>query len=164
MHEVTGVGQHAFAWSLAGELSGTVIWVQDAKAPDRPYGPGLGLLADPAALVMVQPSGAVPVLQALEEALRVGAAPLVVGVLERAPDLTESRRLQLAAGTGGGLGLSLVPETKLCSNAAETRWMCAPLPGPGARQRWELVKNKRGWLKTWEVDLDPSNVQAEMAA
>ncbi|MEM9138369.1 MAG: hypothetical protein AAGB15_00935 [Pseudomonadota bacterium] len=155
VHEATGLGRHAFAWALAAELSGAVIWVQDAKTAERPYPPGVRDLADPAALIMVQPSGALPVLQAIEEALRAGAASLVVGVLERAPDLTESRRLQLASGTGGGRGLCLVPEDALRSNAAETRWKCTSVPGSRGRQHWEMIKNKRGRLGQWQVDLSP---------
>lgn len=164
VHEATGAGRQAFAWALAAELSGAVIWVQDTKAQERPYPPGIRALADPAALIVVEPTGPLPVLQALEEALRSGAAPLVVGALERAPDLTESRRLQLAAGTGGGRGLCLVSESKLCSNAAETRWMCLPIPGHGARQRWEIVKNKRGRLGQWEIDLTVGSAQSGVAA
>lgn len=161
VHEATGLGCQAFAWALAAELSGAVIWVQDAKVLERPYPPGVRRLADPAALIMVQPTGSLPVLQGIEEALRAGAAPLVVGMLERAPDLTESRRLQLAAGTGGGRGLCLVPEGELRSNAAETRWHCTPVRGRLGCQRWEMVKNKRGRLDKWQVDLDGRSAAAD---
>ncbi|MEM9764056.1 MAG: hypothetical protein AAF968_16370, partial [Pseudomonadota bacterium] len=135
-------------------------------------------------LVLARPTGLVAALQVMEEALRSGAAPLVVTELEAAPDLTQSRRLQLASGTGGGRGLCLVPENRLATNAAETRWRCRPLAAPmpdttaaratgakgrgdgadramqawsgiaGALQLWELVKNKRGPLGAWEVSLD----------
>lgn len=152
VHEATGAGRLAFALALAGRLEGAVLWVQDARVRDGLYAPGVAAFIDPARLVLARPTGALPVLQVAEEALRSGAAPLVVAELAEAPDLTASRRLQLAAGTGGGRGLCLVPEGRLRTNAAETRWRCEPVPGSG--QRWEIVKNKRGRLASWEVRLD----------
>ena len=129
--------------------------MQDARARDGLYAPGLAAFLDPARLVLACPTGPLAVLQAAEEALRSGAVVLVIAELAEAPDLTASRRLQLAAGTGGGRGLCLVPEARLCANAAETRWRCAPVPCaavPGdACQAWEIVKNKRGRLGAWEV-------------
>jgi len=155
VHEATGSGRRAFACSLAVVLGGAVLWVQDTKQGDMIYPPGAVRFFDPARLVMVRPTGRLPVLQVMEEALRSGSAPLVVGELDQAPDLTASRRLQLAAGTGGGRGLCLVPEGRLCSNAAETRWRCAPMPGGGmARQHWEIVKNRQGRLGQWDVSWD----------
>ncbi len=162
VHEATGQGRLAFALALAGRLAGPVLWVRDARAGDGLYAPGLAAFLDPARLVLARPTGALPVLQAVEEALRSGAVPLVVAELAEAPDLTASRRLQLAAGTGGGRGLCLLPEARLCSNAAETRWRCEPVVAPvpdgggvpgsdAARQRWEIVKNKRGRPGAWEV-------------
>jgi protein ImuA len=167
VHEAMGAGRLTFALALAGRLEGAVLWVQDARGRDGLYAPGMAAFMDPARLVLARPTGALAVLQAAEEALRSGAAPLVVAELAEAPDLTASRRLQLAAGTGGGRGLCLVPEGKLRTNAAETRWRCEPMPGlpgselpgselPGSEgnQRWEIVKNKRGRLATWEVRRD----------
>lgn len=155
VHEATGLGRRVFACGLVAELGGAVLWVQQGKQAEMIYPPGATRFFDPARLVMVRPTEHLPVLQVMEEALRSGAAPLVVGELDEAPDLTASRRLQLAAGTGGGRGLCLVPEGKLCSNAAETRWRCAPMPGGGAaRQNWEIVKNKKGRLGQWDVAWD----------
>jgi protein ImuA len=157
VHEATGRGRFFFALALAGRLSGAVLWMQDARARDGLYAPGLAAFIDPARLVLARPTGPLAVLQATEEALRSGAVPLVVAELAEAPDLTASRRLQLAAGTGGGRGLCLIPEARLRANAAETRWRCEPVPGPAAsrpedaRQRWEIVKNKRGRLGAWVV-------------
>jgi protein ImuA len=138
-------------------LEGPVLWVMDARRRDTLCPEGLARLLDPARLLLARPSGALALLQVMEEALRSGAVPLVVGDLDEAPDLTQSRRLQLAAGTGGGRALCLVPEGRLRTNAAETRWRCtpvaAPTPGAGALQHWEIVKNKQGRLGMWEVSL-----------
>ncbi|MEO1532093.1 MAG: hypothetical protein AAFU72_07990 [Pseudomonadota bacterium] len=184
VHEACGAGRLAFALALAGEGRGPVLWIADATRRDRPCPAGIARFLDPARLVLARPTGLVAALQVMEEALRSGAAPLVVAELEAAPDLTQSRRLQLASGTGGGRGLCLVPENRLATNAAETRWRCRPLAAPmpdttaaraarakgggdgigsamqgragvtGALQLWELVKNKRGPLGAWEVNLD----------
>jgi protein ImuA len=156
VHEATGRGRLAFALALAGGLSGPVLWVQDARGRDTLYAPGLAAFLDPARIVVARPTGPLPVLQAAEEALRSGAVPLVVAELAEAPDLTASRRLQLAAGTGGGRGFCLVPGERLRTNAAETRWRAEPVPDPDSRghdacQRWEIIKNKRGRLGAWTV-------------
>ncbi|MEM9059514.1 MAG: hypothetical protein AAGD13_03550 [Pseudomonadota bacterium] len=152
VHEATGAGRRTFALALAARLQGAVLWVQDRRVPETLYPPGIATFLDPARLILVQPTGALPILQVMEEALRSGAAPLIIGELGEAPDLTASRRLQLAAGTGGARGLCLVPETRLRTNAAETRWRCAPMPGGGAaRQHWEILKNKKGRLGQWHV-------------
>ncbi len=151
VHEATGPGRRAFAAALAGRLAGPVLWVQEAREAGRLCPQGLLSFMDPARLILARPAGARAVLQVAEEALRSGAAPLVVAELAEAPDLTASRRLQLAAGTGHCRGLCLVPEGRVRANAVETRWRCAPLPGGGARQLWELIKNRRGPLGNWEV-------------
>ena len=158
MHEATGPGRLAFAAALAGRLSGPVLWVRESRSRDTLCPQGLAAFFDPGRLVLAHPTGARAVLQVAEEALRSGAAPLVVAELIEATGLTASRRLQLAAGTGGGRGLCLVPAARTRPNAAETRWHCVAVPGPmpspipgRGRQLWELVKNKRGRLGTWEV-------------
>ena len=155
MHEATGPGRLAFAAALAGRLTGPVLWVRESRARDTICPQGLAAFFDPARLVLARPTGARAVLQVAEEALRSGAAPLVVVELAEATDLTASRRLQLAAGAGAARGLCLVPQIRARPNAAETRWHCTPIPGPipdgRAHQLWELVKNKRGKLGCWEV-------------
>ena len=164
MHEATGAGRRAFAAVLAGRLCGPVLWVRESRLADNLCPQGLRPFFDPARLVLARPTGSLAVLQVTEEALRSGAAPLVIAELAEAADLTASRRLQLAAGSGDGgvgdcvRGLCLLPEARARPNAAETRWLCTPIPesGPGerdgrGRQLWELVKNKRGRLGVWEI-------------
>ena len=149
VHEVMGPAARVIAARLAGALSGPVLWVQEARAGVRLCPQGLVEFFDPARLVMARPGDRLGVLQVMEEALRSGAVPLVVAELARAPDLTESRRLQLAAGAGAGRGLVVLTGTAAEANAAETRWIATPLRGGG--QRAERVKNKRGGLGEWEM-------------
>lgn len=151
VHEATGPGRLAFALALAGTLSGPVLWVQDARGRAQLHAPGVATFLDPARILLARPTGPLPVLQTVEEALRSGALALVIAELAEAPDLTASRRLQLAAGTGGGRGLCLIPEDRLRTNAAETRWRADPLPGGSSLQRWEILKNKRGRLGIWQA-------------
>lgn len=165
VHEAVGPGRLTFALALAGRLDGAVIWIRDLATVDALYPPGVAALVDPARLILVQAAGGLAALQLAEEALRDGAAPLVVAELRDAPDLTASRRLQLAAGTGRARGLCLVPEGRLRTNAAETRWMCMPMPGMGpGGQHWEILKNKRGRLGTWRVRLEAGRFIEEAVA
>ena len=157
VHEAVGPGGRLFALALAGQATGSVLWIHDQRMRTGLYPPGIATFMDPARIILAQPTGTLPILQVMEEALRSGAAPLVVAEMSEAADLTASRRLQLAAGTGGGRGLCLVPHSRLCTNAAETRWHCAPIPGDGtAHQHWEIVKNKRGRLGSWQVAWTPA--------
>lgn len=151
VHEAMGPGARSFAARLAGRLEGPVLWLMQAGSRDRLCPQGLAAHVDPARLILAHPPDRLGLLQAMEEVLRSGAAPLTVAEIARAPDLTESRRLQLAAATGKGRGLCLISEAQ--TNAAETRWDCASLPGEprAARQKWTLVKNKRGALGQWQV-------------
>ncbi len=151
VHEATGPARRTFAAALAGRLAGPVLWIVERRGREMLCPQGLAPFLDPGRLILACPAGAPALLQAAEEALRSGAVPLVVAELPGAPDLTRSRRLQLAADTGAGRGLCLLPEAGLCANAAETRWHCAPVPAGPAHQRWELVKNKRGRLGAWNV-------------
>lgn len=152
VHEATGPGRVVFALALAGVGAGAVLWLHRGREQLCPQ--GIAPLVDPGRLILVQAPDDQGLLQAMEAALRSGAVALAVADLARAPDLTASRRLQLAAGGGGGRGLCLLPEAGQDGTAAETRWHCAQVPGGSRRagQRWELLKNKRGPLGAWTLD------------
>lgn len=168
VHEVAGSNARAFASALAGRLEGPVLWLQDGRSPLRLCPHGLKAFFDPRRLVLVQPIGALALLQVFEEALRSGSAPLVIAELERSPDLTQGRRLQLAAGTGGGRGLALVPEDRVRGGTAETRWHCRAILAAererGPAGRWEMVKDKRGRPGTWDVRWDRGGFRARNPA
>lgn len=172
----------AFVAGLAGRAQKTraapVIWIAP-RIPGREslYGPGLlayGL--DPADLIVVRvPSDsdfAVTALWAMEEALRAPAVGMVCAEIETL-DLTASRRLQLAAETGGGLGLLLRPyrrsatENTLPPTSSVSRWRISSLPGAPAtadapwlpenlpgQPRWqaELLRARGGRPQTWQLE------------
>lgn len=149
-----------FAALMLARAGGPVLWI--APDPDA-WPPGLVALGlSPADLVLVRAVGE-DALWALEEALR---CPAIAGAVAVCPALalTASRRLQLAAEAGGGLGLVLRPDTEAVSPTASlTRWRVEARPGTaGPRHaltdpawRLELLKSRGGRPGAWDVTLRP---------
>jgi protein ImuA len=120
---------------------------------------------DPATLLFVETREDKDVLAVMEDGLRHGSLAAVVGEVKRA-DMVATRRLQLAAATGGTPALlsrrwrrqGVSPLTDL--SAATTRWRiaCAPserLAAPGVgRGRWtvELARQRGGPGFTLELE------------
>ena len=75
-------------------------------------------------------------LWAAEEGLKSGAVSAVVMEVDRPLALTPSRRLQLAAEIGGGVGFALgagtTPSGMIMPNAITTRWQVDPMVLPGS--------------------------------
>ena len=73
-------------------------------------------------------------------------------------DLTASRRLQLAAETGGGLGIVVNPEGGFAASALESRWRINAAPaGDAVRPRWQVtLERSRGGARNahWIVERD----------
>lgn len=140
-----------------GTAPAPVVWITPRHAREMLLPAGCAPLLDPARLLMVRAPGQTDLLWAAEEALRAGVATLVVAAPDQALNLTQGRRLQLAAEAGQTTGLLLIREGAGC-NAAESRWHCAPLWDPagggGALQHWRCVKNKKGVLPNWVVRFD----------
>ncbi|MEC7764105.1 MAG: hypothetical protein VX874_19545 [Pseudomonadota bacterium] len=144
VHEFCGPARHTLATIVAGGMAGPVIWVRPAWEGARLHGPGLARMMDPGRVVFVDAARPVDLLWTLEEALRSGAVPLVVGELPGPPGLTPMRRLQLACEAGAGhgvvpLGLVLTPEGI----------------APGAESRWRMEaahEVEEGWHLTRERD------------
>lgn len=159
----------AFGAVLLARTGGTVFWIAAGQKGLLAWPQGLARFGlEPARLVIVQAERWLDALWAMEEALR---CPAVTGALLAMSqglanghgqlDLTATRRLQLAAETGGGLGLLLradagdVPHT-----AATTRWRVSALgAGLGMNDpRWqlELLRARGGrpggpWAVTWRA-------------
>lgn len=158
LHEVLatepGCGA-AFAAMVLGRTQGTVLWIGSARAEWQAWPPGLaawGLTPD--RLVLLRAESWKDALWAMEESLRcpaVGGTLLVPGWEQRAPlDLTATRRLQLAAEAGGGLGMLLRADAPdaATQTAAHTRWRVSPAEGPGGEDephwRLELLRARGG--------------------
>ncbi len=153
--------------ALAADEARPVLWVQldfAALEGGRLYGPGLDLLGLPLRrLILLRVAQARDGLWAMEEALKCPAIAVVVGeITDHAVDLTVTRRLSLAAGSGGGLGLILRPHATPSGSTAMTRWEVASAEGEqdgfGGLGRptlaLSLVRNRRGpagrWLLSWD--------------
>ncbi|MDO6585547.1 hypothetical protein Q4543_08450 [Salipiger sp. 1_MG-2023] len=154
VHEVCGAGATTFAAICAAQGSGPVLWVRPAWSVEILNPQGLCRFFDPARLLLAQAPSHEDALAVTEEALRDGSVPLVITEITRPLDLRQGRRLQLAAKAGNTTGLCLIPEG-MGSNAAETRWRVSPCAAPlsmdSTRMRWEIIKNKSGTPKNWEV-------------
>jgi len=151
-HEVFGAGAVAFACAAGSYAKGPVLWACESWAADRINPDGFSGFFDPHRLLFCPVKDQTEILAVAEEALRSGAVSLVVMELSKPLGLTAGRRLQLAAEKGKTLALSIIPEN-MGSNAAETRWRCAPVfdAKDSTLQRWELTKNKSGTLGVWDV-------------
>ncbi|RYJ01869.1 MAG: hypothetical protein EON47_09360 [Acetobacteraceae bacterium] len=162
----------AFAAVILARSGGTVVWIAGSSDGLTAWPPGLarfGLL--PANLILVRADGWSDALWAMEETLR---CPAVSGAVlasdwqadpaVAALDLTASRRLQLAAEAGGGIGLLLRPAIlNPPPSAAASRWRIAPLnttgPGHGLGEpcwQLELLRLRGGkpggpWAVTWQA-------------
>ena len=158
-----------FCAVVLGRTAGPVLWI----SPDPDAWPsGLARFGlSPAQLVLVRATKA-DALWAMEEVLR---CPAVSGALLMVSDLdlTAARRLQLAAETGGALGLLLRPDGAPAASVALTCWRVTALPsiGVGAQRlgdpRWQLdMLRCRGgtpqsWSTTWRASLDRLDLDAQ---
>ena len=131
LHEACGAARRTFAMWLAARIPGQVMWISPVWNKDRLNPDGMAQWVDPARFIFVDAIRAQDVLWSLEEALRSGAIPLVIGDLPAPPGLTQVRRMHLAAETGGTngsyipLGLLLTPGMG-GAQGVETRWQLNP--------------------------------------
>ena len=156
VHEAGGLCAAGFVLHLLSRVRGRVIWAVPDTRREALYGPGLQQAGvDPARLAIAACGTQEDLLWAVEEALKSGAAAAVVAQPAKPVDLTASRRLQLAAETGGALGLILSDPSRLriaapsadpdvpgllAPSAVTTRWQVDPAPstdGPD-RPRWTV--------------------------
>ena len=108
----------------------------------------------------------VDALWAAENALRAGCLGVVIVALERTPNLTHFRRLQLAAQAGNTLGLAIVKHPAH-SSPAETRWHCTAQyteEEGGMRLHTSLYKNKKGITGSWVIDVFGEKEHMRLAA
>jgi len=165
MHEACGPARRSFAVWLAGRLQGPVIWIQPSWSADRLHAPGIADFADPSRFLFIAPGRKDDLLWCAEEALRTGAAPLVVADLPEPPPLTPVRRLHLAAAAGAE-ALSAFRKHTPRTGAEAMRNAPADLPGPlglllcpgdggaqGIETRWHMTPaHREAEARTWTLD------------
>lgn len=166
LHEVVATEADGAALAFTAALAarragdtGVVLW---CTARPGLYAPGLAAFGlSPDRLLLARGRDDQARLWAMEEGLRCPALTAVVGEV-RTLDLTQSRRLQLAAETGGVMALLLRPAgAALGAGAAATRWQvtAAPAVAPEAylgvgppRLRADLLRARGADPRTWFLD------------
>ena len=149
VHEFCGPARTTLAAFVLAATAGAVIWASPAWLPERVYPYGLMPFADPNRIIFARCRRPEDILWVMEEALRSGAAPVVLGDLPTPPALTPIRRLHLAAEAGAEaahrrgrpapLGLILTPQMG-GAQGVESRWhmQCAP-------SGMTMLENRAAW-------------------
>lgn len=168
VHELCGRARRTLALALAARQDGPVIWATHANGSETLCPDAIAELINPGNIVFVTTPKRDEVLWAMEETLRDGHAPVVVGDISAPPGMVPVRRLHLAAETGCGAGLCyplallLTPEDG-GAPGIETRWSLQPAHKSG-RQLWQLNRLRarmappRVWAMTLaRGELTPTN-------
>ena len=157
LHEVCGPARHSFAMLVAAATKGPVYWVAPSWHVDRLNPDGMVHFTNPGRFTFLTPKRPEDVLWTLEEVLRNGSVPLVIGDIPGPPNLTAVRRLHLAAETGAGqghctpLGLILTPGDGGAAGV-ETRWYMTPAHTPGTHAwRLERRRARTAPAKHWQM-------------
>ena len=150
VHEVTGHSADILALALASALTGVVIWIGNRRQITSLTPTGIHPFVDPARVLLVIGNDRREILWASEQALRTVGVACVIIELSEGPDLTESRRLQIASEDSGATGLVLVSGHTQTS-AAQTRWQCSSVAESNADWIWRCQKNKRDRLSHWKA-------------
>ena len=157
VHELCGPARWTLALTVMRAVAGEVFWIAPAWSPERLNGAALPNWVDPGRITFLSPRRPEDLLWTMEEVLRSGAVPLVVGDLPEPPALTPIRRLHLAAETGAAagpapLGLILTPGTG-GAPGVESRWSFAPRHGAGGHSAWHLerLRARAEPPESWEV-------------
>ena len=155
VHEVCGPARMALTLMLLELCEGPVIWVMPAWLPERPYPCGVRDFIHPGRLIFARARRPEDIQWAGEEALRSGAAPVVVLEMPTPPGLTAVRRLHLAAGAGAEAAhhaarpapLGLILSTgDGGAQGVESRWHMAATPAPSGLLEggvsWHLTRTR----------------------
>jgi protein ImuA len=157
LHEIAGAANDGAAAGFAAALlarlaaDGPVLWI--ARRPDLSAAGLASLGLEPARLLFVNAPRRADALWAFEEALRTPALAGVVAEIDGV-DLTQTRRLQLAAEMGRTTALLLRPADELRQpSAARTRWHIAAEPAGDDAPRWrvELARAQGGGPAAWSL-------------
>lgn len=150
MHEVSGASADMFAILAAAAHAQTVIWIGLHRDIVTLNPAGLQAWLKVEDLVLVEAVSRGELLWAADQALRAAGGFCIILDLPDTLSLKESRRLQLAAEQGGGIGLLLL-RGPASSTAAQTRWDCQPRCSEPPSWAWTCLKGKNGEAGRWQV-------------
>jgi len=166
-HELCGPSRRTLALMLAAKMDGPVIWIRQSWRGIHLHPDGIAPWFNPGRLLLVDAQRDEDLLWCMEEALRTGAAPLVVADIASPLPLTPVRRLHLAAETGATnateppLALLLTPGEGGCQGV-ESRWSMHPAPGwaKDAPARWHLsrLRSRLEPPREWRITRDKRQV------
>lgn len=174
VHELCGQARRMLALAIAAQTSGPVIWITSQATSETLCADAIAPLIPPGEILFVTTQKRDMLLWAMEEALRDGQAPVVIGDLSAPPAMVPVRRLHLAAEAGCGAGICrplalLLTPHEGGAPGIETRWSLAPAHHEGAGH-WILSRLRarmappRDWLMTHtRTGLNPSAPDTEIS-
>jgi len=146
VHEICGPSRVFMALQLAAKTSGIILWIRPKWMVEQLLPAGVIKIVDPARLLFITPPREEDILWSMEEALRSGTTPTVIGQIAKSPALTPIRQLLLAAessckhGYKWPLTLILTPGSD-GAQGMESRWHAAPVLKENSA-KWHLARTK----------------------
>lgn len=143
--EQQGIGEVQLLLPALAQLSRGERWLMWISPPYLPYAPALATAGvELTHMLITRPRTQRDALWAMEQALRSGACAAVLAWLEE-PDPQAVRRLQLAAETGGSLGVLFRPlqAAAQASPAALRLQLSAAADGLEV----QIIKRRGGWSR-----------------
>lgn len=150
IHEVSGPGADMFAILAAAEQARGIVWMGLYRDIISLCPTGVQAYLDIKDMILVEAVSRGELLWAADQALRAQGSFCVILEMPDMLSLKESRRLQLAAEQGGGIGLILL-RGGVSTSAAQTRWYCAPTVATTPTWNWRCEKGKNGETGAWRV-------------
>ncbi len=166
LHEFCGQARVTLGAILMHHSRGPVVWVLPGWQPERLYPGGLAEMADPGRVIFARARRPEDILWTMEESLRSGAVPLVIGEVLAPPGLTPVRRLHLAAEAGAEaarhadriapLGILMTPGEG-GAQGVESRWQFTATPSGSTlyerREAWSLrrLRARMAPVAEWRV-------------
>ncbi len=149
-HEVTGAGADMFAVQAAAVQDQPILWIGLHRDIVTLNPVGLQAWLEVEQIILVEAVSRGELLWAADQALRAPGGFCVILDMPDTLSLKESRRLQLAAEQGGGIGLVLL-RGPANTSAAQTRWECQPVCADQTSWDWICLKGKNGEAGRWRM-------------
>lgn len=150
IHEVSGPASDVFAMLVSAKRESEIMWIGLNREIRSLCATGIERYVSTDRIILVETVSRDEALWTTEQALRATGGFTVILDLPNTLSLKESRRFQLAAEHGGGIGLVLI-KGSANNSAAQTRWFCKQLPDKNDTWEWDCLKGKNGEFGKWHV-------------